>query len=88
MNLPFEKCARPIAPRVDVVYHILQVCATRSIGFHHSPPAIVVDRTEKKPCGIRALYQQLCCFVVFSTFFFLPVLSGHSVIKNVRTQSA
>lgn len=76
-NFPFEKRARPIAPCVDVVYHILGVCATLSAGFHHSPPAIGVYRTQKKPCGTRALYQHPCCFVVFSTFF-LPVLSGRS----------
>lgn len=26
-KFPFEKCAQPVAPHVDLVYHILQVCA-------------------------------------------------------------
>lgn len=72
-----EKHAWPVAACVDVLDPILRVCATMDIGFHHSPPAILASRTQKKPCGTRALYQHLhCCFVVFSTFFFLPVLSG------------
>lgn len=77
-KVPFEKRARPIAPHVDVVHHILRVCTTMSIAFHHSPPATVVYTTQRKPCGTRARYQHPCCFVVFSTFYFflLTVLSG------------
>lgn len=72
-NFPFGSCARPVAPFVDSVYHIFQICATMSIGFHHVAAAAVANSRQTVPCGTRARYQRplFCCLL---SIFFLPAL--------------
>lgn len=76
-NFPFGNRARPVAPFVDLVYHIFQIRATMSIGFHHVAAAAVANSRQKKPCGTRALYQRplFCCLL---SIFFLPALPRRS----------
>lgn len=76
-NFPFGNRARPVAPFVDLLYHIFQIRATMSIGFHHVAAAAVANSRQKKPCGTRALYRRplFCCLL---SIFFLPALPRRS----------